>query len=453
MTCVYGILFLFLGNLAGNAIQFAVYVLRIHNSQFDGNSPENQGPVLGVAIAAVSACALLNIFSRKGAIWINNILGVAKVIMLIVIIILGANKARETGTCKSNFNVQSGRARFGDIATSLVYAIYPFGGYEQPFYVLAELKRPRKKLPTSAIATMVAIFILYPLVHFSYFCVVNLDDFAALEKSPDILTVFIRTISNEDERKVEATSAIIAIFIFGNIFVQTYTAARVKQEIAKEGILPFSLELSTQNISPLAWIQRQFRRTKGHAANGNHEGHEDEIPVTATLLHWSSYAISFAAVSWLAPNVAYKYLTFIHSYVFVFLMGSLTGGGLLYLKLESLVNPNCGRRWARKDPWTTWLGPLPALVYFGISTFLVFACFAPKHNFATVLTGKNWIATVVGLSSIFWGLIWWSGLRVVEWMGRWNIEVTRRPHLVLNEDKDYVRESEQVLLRRVIANT
>jgi len=33
---------------------------------------------------------------------------------------------------------------------------------------------------------------------------------------------------------------ILAFFIFGNIIAQTFTASRVKQEIAKEGILPWS---------------------------------------------------------------------------------------------------------------------------------------------------------------------------------------------------------------------
>lgn len=454
MTCIFGILFILLGNLAGNAIQFGVYLLRIHDPHFDANSTEHSGKAIGIAIAAVSACALLNIFSRKGAIRINNCLAIAKVIMLIVIIILGANKRREMGTCSSNFKVQGGKAGFGDIATSMVYAIYPYGGFEQPFYVLSEVSRPRKKFPTAVIAAMVAILIMYPLVHFSYFCVVDLDQF---DGSADIFTVFIRTISNGDEKKVEAASAIIAIFIFGNLFVQTYTAARVKQEIAKEGILPFSLFLAAQNASPWAWVKRRFRSTATQPTASQPtavpmEHHEEEIPIVATLLHWTSYAVSFIAVSWLSPNAAYKYLSFLHSYVFVFLCGSLTGGGLLFLQLTSLINPNCGRKWARKVVWTTWLGPLPALVYFGTSVFLVFACFAPVHNFATVLTGKHWIATLVGLTSILWGVAWWLGLNLIQWMGRWILEVVRTPYLEMNEDGDHVRRSERIKVRHVIAS-
>src|SRR2546421_8644530 len=38
----------------------------------------------------------------------------------------------------------------------------------------------------------------------------------------------------------QVLDAIIAFSSLGNIIVQTFTAARVKQEIAKEGILPFS---------------------------------------------------------------------------------------------------------------------------------------------------------------------------------------------------------------------
>jgi hypothetical protein len=449
MTCIFGILFILLGNLAGNAIQFGVFILRIHNPNFDASSAKNQGPAIGIAIAAISACAFLNIVSRKGAIRINNALAVAKVTMLIVIIIIGANKRRKSGTCSSSFKIQSGKAQFGDIATSLIYAIYPYGGFEQPFYVLAEVSRPRKKFPKAVIAAMVTVLVLYPLVHFSYFCVVDLDHF---DGSSDIITVFIETVSNGSDPKTRAVSAIVAIFIFGNLFVQTFTAARVKQEIAKEGILPFSLVLATQNMSPWEWIKRRFQRTPNASTSAHTEDHDDEIPIVATLLHWASYMVSFAAVAWLSPNVAYRYLTFLHSYVFVVLLGSLTGGGLLYLKLDSIVNPNRGRRWARKVVWTTWLGPIPAIVYFGVSIFLVFACFAPVRNLAIVLTGKNWIATLVGLSSIFWGMIWFVGLDRIQWMGRWKLQVTRTPYLEMNEDGDYVRKSERIKVRRVIAN-
>src|SRR4051794_39369324 len=62
-TCIYGIIFIFFGNLAGNAIQFGIYVIRIGSPDFTGDS--HGGKVIGIAIAGVSACAIFNIFSRK----------------------------------------------------------------------------------------------------------------------------------------------------------------------------------------------------------------------------------------------------------------------------------------------------------------------------------------------------------------------------------------------------
>jgi amino acid transporter len=52
---------------------------------------------------------------------------------------------------------------------------------------------------------------------------------------------------------------IIAISIFGNILVATFTAARVNQEIAKEGILPFSLFFATSHPTPSAWLQSKMK--------------------------------------------------------------------------------------------------------------------------------------------------------------------------------------------------
>jgi hypothetical protein len=54
-------------------------------------------------------------------------------------------------------------------------------------------------------------------------------------------------------------NAFMAFSSLGNVIVSTYTAAQVKQEIAKEGILPFS-KLIARNYDALSRLTSCFRR-------------------------------------------------------------------------------------------------------------------------------------------------------------------------------------------------
>lgn len=60
------------------------------------------------------------------------------------------------------------------------------------------------------------------------------------EVGPDTVAAlfFSRIFGDRNANTVQNT--FMAFSSFGNILVQTFTASRVKQEIAKEGILPFT---------------------------------------------------------------------------------------------------------------------------------------------------------------------------------------------------------------------
>jgi hypothetical protein len=85
MPAVFGILYIFLGNLAGNAVAFGYYIMVAAGKDPD----ENKGPVIGLAITLLAACCLFHVITRSGGIWVNNAFAVAKVGMLLMIIIMG----------------------------------------------------------------------------------------------------------------------------------------------------------------------------------------------------------------------------------------------------------------------------------------------------------------------------------------------------------------------------
>ena len=80
---MYGIAFIVLGNLSGNAIAFGIYVTSAAE-----HSPE-KGLVVGLAIVALTVTALLNMLSSRVAIFFNNLFAAIKVALLLAIIVLG----------------------------------------------------------------------------------------------------------------------------------------------------------------------------------------------------------------------------------------------------------------------------------------------------------------------------------------------------------------------------
>jgi hypothetical protein len=126
----------------------------------------------------------------------------------------------------------------------------------------------------------------------------------------------------------------------------------------------------------------------------------------------------------------------------------LTGGGLLYLKIDSWLRKEGGRNWYSKVQWTPFLDPLPAIVYFSAMAFLAFAAFAKPANtspFAEKVTQYAWyLVPAIGLSSLLWGVLWWFGLELAQWKGRFGIQVSRIPYLDKDSDGNYVQRVELV---------
>lgn len=148
-TCMYGIIFIVLGNRVANAIAFGIYVLQAAGHH--GSS----GAVQAVAIAALTAACLIHWVWRKGGIILNNLLAVLKTCVLLAIIGIGLSASAgasfghgqahgetarpDSSELVSNFNIGTSFAIASkDVASyvnSLIFVIYSYGGFEQPFHV------------------------------------------------------------------------------------------------------------------------------------------------------------------------------------------------------------------------------------------------------------------------------------------------------------------------------
>jgi amino acid transporter len=81
--CLFGISFICVRNMASNCISFA---LRVSRAAHPSTEPSN-GQVRGIAMAAAFFACVIHAVSRRGGIWLNNLLAVIKTGILFVIIL------------------------------------------------------------------------------------------------------------------------------------------------------------------------------------------------------------------------------------------------------------------------------------------------------------------------------------------------------------------------------
>ena len=146
-TCIYAVIYVTLGNLAGNAIAFGLYAIQA------AGLTDHPGTARALAVASLTFACILHALWRRGGILLNNLLAFIKVGMLLGVIIIGfATSAGahfghepvhglttnpETHKAVSNFDVHTSflhpSSDAANYANSLLFIVYTFSGYEQPF--------------------------------------------------------------------------------------------------------------------------------------------------------------------------------------------------------------------------------------------------------------------------------------------------------------------------------
>lgn len=137
---MYGVIFIVLGNLAGNAIAMGQYVMQA------AGTPENDAAVRGIAVAALTGACLIHGLWRGGGIALNNILALIKIMTLSAVIIIGFAVAGGASFADGPVHKEAFKTNYhrsftnpshdaGSYARSIVYVVYSYSGFKQPFYV------------------------------------------------------------------------------------------------------------------------------------------------------------------------------------------------------------------------------------------------------------------------------------------------------------------------------
>lgn len=137
VACVFGVIFVVVGNSAANCIAFALNFL--HLIQSSSKDAPRWLVMLVALFASVIVCFGQSAW-RKWGIRINDGFAVVKVLVLCTIIILALNNLR-TGNTVNNldhmtvFNSVESSVSFQDQGTALLAIVFSFGGWNQANFV------------------------------------------------------------------------------------------------------------------------------------------------------------------------------------------------------------------------------------------------------------------------------------------------------------------------------
>ncbi|KAH8816983.1 amino acid/polyamine transporter I [Xylogone sp. PMI_703] len=236
-----------LGFTASNCIIFGRYVL------FSLGAEAGEWTQKALAVGLLTAITIVHGVSLKTGIYIQNALGWVKVFIitcmafagLYVVLFQPKTEYGETPGLKVlewdelwKDSVWS----WGVIAPALFKVFYAYAGLQNVNNVLNEVKNPVKTLKSVAPIALITVAILYLLVNVAYFMVIPMEE---IKTSKELIAglFFERVFGPRFGRSVLPLA--IAISAAGNVMVVTFALARVNQEVARQGFLPWANILSS----------------------------------------------------------------------------------------------------------------------------------------------------------------------------------------------------------------
>lgn len=137
ITCLFAMTYVVIGNMASNCLVFGIRVLMA------SDAPVTNGAVRGIAISMATVACFIHAFSRRGGIWLGNVFGVLKVMILVLIIItaicalagaFNTSTFAEQNLATQNSFANASQDSYG-YSQAFVAVLFALSGFEQPNYV------------------------------------------------------------------------------------------------------------------------------------------------------------------------------------------------------------------------------------------------------------------------------------------------------------------------------
>ncbi|KIW06544.1 uncharacterized protein PV09_02974 [Verruconis gallopava] len=231
--------FLILWNSSPNSFAFAKHVLLA--SIPTANSSQDFDPRLirFIAFSILTTICLLHYFSSKLGLFLNKVLALFKACLLLSIFIAGMVATRKPNSGTIDWSVKhgpKGKTNGADSIAAFVLILYSYTGWENANYVAGEIKAPNKMLKQGAFLAVGAVTFLYIMVSAAYYAACKYTAITSLETDLGMAVIFAPVAFGQGL----GLKISISLSAIGNLIAVIYTSSKVKQAIARQGIIPFS---------------------------------------------------------------------------------------------------------------------------------------------------------------------------------------------------------------------
>ncbi|KAK0652600.1 amino acid/polyamine transporter I [Cercophora newfieldiana] len=369
-TSVFAVQMILLGFSAGNSLAFGRYVLLAA-----GHPLPDGWAARSIAVLCITFVVVLHATLPQWGLRLTNVLGVFKVLVVLVIVfsgfaaLAGYRLVPDPRNFENIWAIEKGDGYGGGgayaFATALLQVVYSYKGWENANYVLGELKNPRRTLSIAAPIAVGGVTVLYTLANVAYFAAIPKADLAKSEVI--VAGLFFRNVFGESAA-ARSLPAFVALSNIGNVLAVSFAHSRVNQELAKEGILPFSS----------FWASNKPFRT----------------PAASLFLHWIVTVIVLLAPP---PGPAYNFIVNLYTYPGAWI-NAFVAGGLIYLHYNKSEN------WS--SPWQTHVSV--AFVYLLLNVFLAITPFIPPTSDWNADGYPYYAFPLVGTGVLLLGVLYWA---------------------------------------------
>ncbi|PPJ51774.1 hypothetical protein CBER1_09665 [Cercospora berteroae] len=327
----------------------------------------------GIAILIITFICSLHAFIPNFGLRFMNAIGIIKVLVLLFIVITGfvvLGGGTQIQNPRASFqNSFAGTSSSGyQWSNSLFKVLNSFAGYTNAAYVLNEVRNPVRTLKIAGPLGLGICGTFYLLANVAYFSAATPSEVA--KSGTTVAALFVNKVFGHQGQ--QAISVLIALSAFGNVMTVTFAQARVNQELAKEGVLPW----------PKFW-----------ASNWPFGS-----PSAGLFLHWIPSFIVIVAIPF---GDAYNFILDLEGYP-----GSVINFfvvvGFFWLRYK---NPEVLR------PFRCWW-PVAAF-YMAAQIFQMAAPFLRPPGGKGDTTLPYWLSSVVGIAVLVMGAVWWAVWRKV----------------------------------------
>ncbi|RDX42915.1 amino acid transporter [Lentinus brumalis] len=375
-TVIFATNAIILGFTASGCIVFAQNIL------VAAGQPADRWVTRGIALGVIGFVTLLHGLTPRLGVYVMNGLSLFKIVILLFVVITG------WVVLSGHTHIQDPHANFrnafagssnssNDYATATFKVLNAYAGWSNVNYVLNNVKNPVRTLKIAGPLGLSICAILYLLANVSYFAAATKEEIT--KSGATVASLFFHNVFGAKAQK--ALTVFVALSALGNVITVTFAAARINQELAKEGIpLPFGNRFWASN-----WPT-------------------GKSPLPGLIIHLIPSVIVIIAPP---PSVAYPFILDVEGYPGQ-IINFFIVIGLFYLRWKK---PHVPR------PFKVWW-PL-AVFFLAAAIFLLVAPFLPPAN------GKGdtpplpyYLYCLVGIAVMAVGVLYWAAWRILPgWFG------------------------------------